>query len=392
MNVLRLKRREERRVLAGHGWIFSNEIDTDATPLKGLEPGSDAVIEGSDGRFVAHAYVNPASLISARVTGRRRNRPFDDEALRARLNKALALRERRYSGPWYRWVYSEADGLPGLVIDRYDDIAVVQVSTAGMEQRLDAVIAAIKDTTDIRSVLLRNDAAVRELEGLSSYRRWEGESRDVLSVVENELRFEVPSELSQKTGWFYDHRETRRTLRDWVKGRRVLDLYSYAGAFAINAAAAGATEVLAIDSSASATAAIEANAALNEVSDRVSVRTGDVVTCLRELQEVSELFDVVVLDPPAFVKRRRDRDAGMKEYGRVNRLAMKLLSPDGLLVSASCSQSVDEDAVVGVLRRNLPRERDLLQVLGSVTQAPDHPVHPAMPETRYLSGVIARIA
>jgi len=211
MNVLRLKRREERRVLAGHGWIFSNEIDTDATPLKGLEPGSDAVIEGSDGRFVAHAYVNPASLISARVTGRRRNRPFDDEALRARLNKALALRERRYSGPWYRWVYSEADGLPGLVIDRYDDIAVVQVSTAGMEQRLDAVIAAIKDTTDIRSVLLRNDAAVRELEGLSSYRRWEGESRDVLSVVENELRFEVPSELSQKTGWFYDHRETRRS-------------------------------------------------------------------------------------------------------------------------------------------------------------------------------------
>ncbi len=391
MNVLRLKRREERRVLAGHGWIFSNEIDTAVTPLKGLEAGSDVVIEGSDGRFLAHAYVNPASLIAARVTGRRRNRQFDDEALRARLSKALALRERRYGGPWYRWVYSEADGLPGLIVDRYDDVAVVQVSTAGMEQRLEAVLAAIADVAGIRSVLLRNDAAVRELEGLARYRRWEGESRELLSVVENDLRFEVPAELSQKTGWFYDHRETRRALHDWAKGCRILDVYSYAGAFAINAAVAGAKDVLAIDSSATATSAIAANAALNQVADRVTVRTADAVTCLRELQEANEVFDLVVLDPPAFVKRRRDRDAGIKEYGRVNRLAMKLLGPDGVLVSASCSQSVDEDMLVGVLRRNLPRDRDLLQVLGSVTQAPDHPVHPAMPETRYLSGVIARI-
>lgn len=390
--VLRLKRREERRVLAGHGWIFSNEIDTASTPLKGIEAGGDVIIEGYDGRFLAHAYANPASLITARVTGRRRNRFFDENALRERIGAAMALRERRYGVPSYRWVYGEADGLPGLVIDRYDDVAVVQVSTAGMERRVEMLVSAIRDVAGISSILLRNDAAVRELEGLESYRRWDGDTTEILSVVENGLRFEVPAELSQKTGWFYDHRETRRAVGDWVKGCRVLDLYSYAGAFAINAAKAGASEVLAIDSSASATTAIETNAAINEVSDVVSAKTGDVVTTLRELEEAGEKFDVVILDPPAFVKRRRDRDAGMKEYGRVNRLAMKVLAPDGILVSASCSQSVDEAALCGVLRRNLPRDKERLQILGSVVQGPDHPVHPAMPETRYLSGVIARIA
>ncbi len=389
--VLRLKRREERRILAGHGWIFSNEIDTAATPLKGLDVGGDVVVQSSDGRFLAHAYANPGSLISARVTGRRRNKPFDEDALRARLESARLLRDRRYGKPWYRWVYGEADGLPGLVIDRYDDVAVVQISTAGMEQRLDQILTAVRDIASIATVLLRNDAPVRELEGLDAYRRWDGESRERLTVIENDLEFAVQADNSQKTGWFYDHRETRRALHDWVQGCRVLDLYSYAGAFAINAAVAGAREVIAIDSSAAATDATAHNAEANGCGDRVSVQTADVVEALRELHEAGERFDVIVLDPPAFVKRKKDRDAGMKEYGRVNKLAMKVLGDDGILMSASCSQSVDESAVLGVLRRNLPREKERLQVLASVTQGPDHPVHPAMPETRYLSGVVARI-
>lgn len=389
--MLRLKRREERRILAGHDWIFSNEIDTSATPLKGLDAGVDVVIEGADGRFLAHAYANPASLISARVTSRKRRKPFDDDALLRRLTAAWSLRERRYKLPYYRWVYGESDGLPGLVIDRYDDTAVVQITTAGMENRLQAVIDRVQQIAPVTSVLIRNDAPVRELEGLEFFRRWHGDSREHLHVIENDLSFTVATDQSQKTGWFFDHRETRRQLRDWVAGRRVLDLYSYAGAFAINAAVAGAREVLAVDSSASATAAIETNAESNDCADRVSVCTGDVVDTLRRLQEEGERFDVVVLDPPAFVKRKRDRDAGLKEYARVNRLAMRVLSDEGLLVSASCSQTVDEATVVGLVRRNLPKERERLQILASVVQGADHPVHPAMPETRYLTGVFSRL-
>lgn len=390
--VLRLKRREERRILAGHEWVFSNEIDTASTPLKGLEPGCDVVLQGADGRFLAHAFANPASLIAARVSSRRRQHPFTSESLQQRLAIALALRERRYGAPWYRWVYGESDGLPGLVVDRYDDAAVVQVTAAGMERYLDEIVETIIATSSVVTVRLRNDAPTRALEGLEAYRRWHGEARDELVVHENGLSFMVAADESQKTGWFYDHRETRWHLRSWVGGARVLDLYSYAGAFAINAAAGGAREVHAVDSSAAATAALSANAERNDCADRVVAHTGDVVETLRSLHEAGERFDVVVLDPPAFVKRKRDRDTGLKEYARVNRLAMRVLDKDGLLLSASCSQAVDEASLLAVVRRNVPRERERVQVLGSVTQGADHPVHAAMPETRYLSGVLTRIA
>jgi len=392
VSVLRLRRREERRVLAGHDWVFSNEIDTAATPLKGLEPGADVVLESSEGRFLAHGFANPASLIAVRLTGRRRNHPFDDGALMARLRSAQTLREQRYGAPFYRWVYGESDGLPGLVVDRYEDVAVVQVSSAGMERRLDTIVDALVSLGELSAVLLRNDAGPRELEGLPLYRRWaHGEERQTLHVLENGLAFQVPTETSQKTGWFYDHRDSRQALRSWCDGARVLDLYSYAGAFALNAIEGGAREVVAIDSSAPAIASLQANAERQGVAERIDARTDDVVEAMRGLGEADERFEVIVLDPPAFVKRKKDREAGLRHYALNHKLALRLLVPGGILLSASCSQPIDQATLLGTSRKSLPRERERLQVLSPIAQAADHPVHAAMPETAYLTGAITRV-
>ena len=392
MTTLRLRRREERRLRAGHLWVFSNEIDTAATPLKGLEAGAAVRLESADGRFLAHAYANPASLIAARVTSWRAGEPFDAEALRARLAAALALRERRHDAPFYRWVHGEGDLLPGLVVDRYDDALVVQITTAGMERWREAIVGTLVELSGAASVALANDAAVRTLEGLPRERgQAHGAPLAELAVQENGLRFAVPAANAQKTGWFYDHRDSRRALRHWVRGARVLDLYSYLGAFALNAAAGGAREVIAIDASAAAVEAAAANARLNGLEGVFEARRDDAVEAMRGLLEAGERFDVVVLDPPAFVKRKKDLDAGTRHYALNNRLAMRLLAPGGILLSASCSQAIDEPALARIVRGALPKGSAGLQLLEPLRQASDHPVHAAMPETLYLSGTIARV-
>ncbi len=392
MTVLRLKKREDRRVLAGHLWLFSNEIDTSVTPLKALEPGQAVTIESAAGKFLAHGYANPHSLIAARVTSHRGGRPFDATLLRARLESALALRTARYDAPYYRWVFGEGDGLPGLVVDRYDQTLIVQITTAGMEQWRDEVLDALQHLSGATAICLANDVSMRELEHLPLERSWPvGAAPDHLQIVENELSFTAPTESGQKTGWFYDHRDSRKALRDWVRGRRVLDLYSYLGAFGINAAASGAREVLAIDSSAAAVAGAEANAAANGVGDRFEARVGDVVDTLRALFEADERFDVIVLDPPAFIKRKKDREAGLRHYGLNNRLAMRLLTPNGILLSASCSQALDGDTLQQLVRQSLPKGSEGMQVLAPLQQAADHPVNLAMPETLYLKGLIGRL-
>lgn len=389
--ILRLKRREDRRIRAGHLWVFSNEIDTAVTPLKGLEAGSPVRIEAADGRFLAHGYANPASLISARVTSRDARRPFDGRLLRTRLESALTLRQRHHDAPFYRWVHGEGDFLPGLVVDRYDDALVVQLTTAGMECRRAEIVETLAELSGARSIALANDTSVRELEGLTRYRDQAlGSARDELTVRENALDFTVPAAVSQKTGWFYDHRDSRAMLRSWVKDARVLELYCYLGAFGVNALAGGAREVVAIDASRTAVDAARANAASNGVESRFEARQDDAVEAMRSMVEQGERFDVVVLDPPAFVKRRKDLDAGTRHYTLNNKLAMKLLAPGGILLSASCSQAVDPSAFERILRNALPKTATGLQLLQPLRQAADHPVNVAMAETLYLKGSICR--
>ncbi len=392
MTTLRLKKREQRRVIAGHNWIFSNEIDTAATPLKGVEPGTPVIVESANGQFLGHAYANPHSLIALRVTSRRANRPFTKDTLRERLSMALALREYRYTEPYYRLVHSEGDALPGLTVDRYGSICVVQITTAGMELYRETLIECLVDLIDCTAIHFRNDAAIRELENLPLYREWlVGDAVENLTVIENGLTYEVPAEVSQKTGWFYDHRESRAALAPWVKDCRVLDVYTYLGGFALNAMQAGASEVIAIDASAAATSAATRNAEINGFAGQFSAICGDAVETMRSMINDDERFDVVVLDPPAFIKRRKDREAGTRHYGLNNRLAMRLLKPGGILVTASCSQALADKELLQLVRQNAPPKSLGVQLLEPLQQAPDHPIHVAMPETHYLGGMITRV-
>jgi len=392
MNTLRLKKREDRRVRAGHLWVFSNEIDTAVTPLKGIEPGAPIELQSASGKFLAHGYANPQSLISVRITGRKISQPFDADRLRARLTRALALRNALFPTPHYRWVHGEGDDLPGLVIDRFDNVLVMQITTAGMEAWREYLVSLLIELSGADTLVCSHDIPARELEGLDRTSGvLAGKEPAELTVVENGVEFIVPTTAHQKTGWFYDHRATRKAVAASAKGARVLDLYSYLGGFGLQSAVAGASEVVCVDSSESALSALNDNAKRLNVSDKVTTIQNDAVTAMRELFEAGERFDIVVLDPPAFIKRKKDREAGGKHYHSNHKQALRLLNDNGYLYSASCSQAFSEHDGIQAARQNLPRDYSTLQVLGSVRQDADHPVHAAMPETLYLTGFCAKM-
>lgn len=389
---LRLRKNEDRRLRAGHLWVFSNEVDVSHTPLTAFEPGALAEVQDARGAPLGTAYVNPRSLIAARLVSRQRNRPLDGDLLRRRIARALALRDGLFERPFYRLVYGEGDGLPGLVVDRFGSVLVAQVTTAGMERVVDNVLEALVETVQPTGVLLRNDTSGRALEGLESYVRVaHGDVPDVLEVEENGVRFAAPV-TGQKTGWFYDHRMNRARMAAYVRGRRVLDVFSYVGGWGVQAAAAGAAEVLCVDASAPALEFVARSAELNGVGPRVLTRRADAFDALHRLGADGERFGVVVLDPPAFIKRKKDARAGEEAYRRANQLAMELLEPDGILVSASCSYHLPREGLQDAMLRASRRLGRELQVLEEGHQGPDHPVHPAIPETAYLKAFIARVA
>ncbi len=390
--VLRLKPHQDRRLRAGHLWVYSNEIDTDATPLKGLAPGEPVVIENARGRFIGHAYANPHSLICARITSRDRAHPLDRSLLVHRMKIALALRERRYPEPFYRLVFGEADGLPGLVVDRYGEHLVAQIGTAGMEARREDIVAALRKVLSPESILWRNDSAVRELEGLARYVEVaHGQVPERLTVEEGGCRFEVSPFEGQKTGWFFDQAANRDRLMPQILGKRVLDVCSYVGAWGVRAAHAGASEVVCVDASARALQGVRENARHNRVADRVSVLQGDAFETLRALKSAGERFDVVVLDPPAFIKRRKDMKEGSLAYRRLNEAGMSLVTRDGLLVTASCSSHMTGEHLMRVVQQAARHGDRYLQLLETGQQGPDHPVHPAIPETAYLKALYLRV-
>jgi 23S rRNA (cytosine1962-C5)-methyltransferase len=388
---LQLKKNEERRIRAGHLWVYSNEVDIAATPLKDFQPGQQVQLLAHNGKSLGNGYVNPNSLICARLVSRDARHALDRSLLVHRLNIALALRERLFEAPYYRLVYGEADQLPGLVIDRYGDVCVVQCTTAGMEAVRDQVVDALHKVLQPAGILLRADSAVRQLEGLDLYQDSVGEVPEQVSVAEHGLQFSVSLSQGQKTGWFYDQRMNRARLRNYVSGKRVLDVFSYVGAWGLQAAAGGAGEVLCVDASETALAQIHANAAANGVSARVATLQGDAFEALAELRSAQEKFDVVVLDPPAFIKRKKDAKAGEQAYYRLNQLGMQVLGRDGILVSSSCSHHLAESQFQKLLlhcSRHLDRH---LQLLERGHQAPDHPVHPAIAETSYLKAMFCRV-
>jgi 23S rRNA (cytosine1962-C5)-methyltransferase len=390
--VLRLKPNQDRRLRAGHLWIYSNEVDTSVTPLKSFEAGEPVVVQNAKGKFLGHGYVNPNSLICARLVSRDPERLFDQSLIVHRLKIALALRERYYAQPYYRLVFGEADGLPGLVVDRYGEHLVAQLTTAGMEVMREEILAALLKVLKPASVLWRNDSSIRELEGLERYIEVaHGEVPERVEVREGGCRFEVSVAEGQKTGWFYDQAANRDLLMPQVAGKKVLDVCSYVGAWGVRAAAAGAESVTCVDVSKVALEQVQANAALNGVADKVETLRADAFDALKQLKASGEKFDVVVLDPPAFIKRKKDLKEGTLAYRRLNEAAMGLLARDGLLVTASCSFHMDRDNLLRTVQqagRHADRHLQLLQI---GQQSPDHPVHPAIAETAYLKAFYLRV-
>ncbi|NYT72672.1 class I SAM-dependent rRNA methyltransferase [Halomonas sp. QX-2] len=389
---LRLNKNADRRLKAGHLWIYSNEVDIKETPLKNFAAGETALVEASNGKVMAVAYVNPHSLIAARVMSRDPEMRLDRSLFVHRFNQALALRQRLYAQPFYRLIHGEGDLLPGLVIDRFGDVLVVQLNTAGMQALADEIVDALEKVIKPEVIVFRNDTGGRRQEGLEAHVDViKGTLPDEVVLEENGARFVVPVLNGQKTGWFFDHRVNREWVNRNVEGKRVLDVFSYVGGWGVQAAVHGAKEVLCLDSSGPALDQVARNAELNGVQDKVAVSEGDAFEALAALKAEGEEFDVVILDPPAFIKKRKDIPNGERAYARLNREAMRLLGRDGLLMSASCSMHLAPERLMDVVRGAVRHQDRHGQVIFQGHQGPDHPVHPAIPETSYLKALGVRV-
>lgn len=389
---LRLKKNADRRLKAGHLWIYSNEVDIQATPLKALQSGDVVQVEEANGRAIGVAYVNPNSLICARIMSRDPAMQVDRSLFVHRVKQALSLREQLFPQPFYRLINGEGDLLPGLVIDRFGDVLVVQLNTAGMQALSEAIVDALEKVIKPAAIVFRNDTGGRRQEGLDArVEVVKGTLPDEVLIEENGARFAVPVLDGQKTGWFFDHRDNRAWLNRHVAGKRVLDVFSYVGGWGVQAAASGASEVLCVDSSGPALERVARNAELNGLQEQVAIGEGDAFEALAALKAEGEQFDVVVLDPPAFIKKRKDIPGGERAYARLNREAMRLLGRDGLLMSASCSMHLAPERLVDVVRGAVRHQDRHGQVIFQGHQSADHPIHPAIPETAYLKALGVRV-
>lgn len=394
-SVVKLKKGAERRILHGHLWIFSNEVDTAATPLTAFEAGQLVSVEARNGRSLGIGYINPASLISVRLMERdvQDLQGFDREQwLKQKLENAFSLRQLLFSEPYYRLVHGEGDLLPGLVIDRFDETAIVQITTAGMEVMKETLIRQLVEIAGVSVVHLDNRSTLRTLENLETDDVTPiGTLPEKLVVQENGANFEVAAGSGQKTGWYFDHRENRALAARLASGKTVLDVFSYVGGWSIQAACAGATNVTAIDASQKALSRLEANARDNGVADRVEAVCGDALEILKQLGADGKSYDLVILDPPAFIKRRKDFKKGVQHYELLNRLAARLVNNGGVLITASCSQAMPGGELEAVARRAARKSGKELQILHQLSQSPDHPWLAGVPETFYLKGLVARL-
>ena len=384
-----LRAGEDRRVRGGHPWVFSNEILMDAE-TRAVPSGSLAVLRAPGGEALGLVTFNPHSLIAGRVLTTNPEAEVDALFLGRRLARAVALRDRLIGVPYYRLIHAEADGMPGVIVDRFGDALVVQVNTAGMEALTPVLLEALDAELAPRTIVLKNDSPVRELEGLKrEVSVAKGDASGTVELVENDARFVADLSAGQKTGWFYDQRDNRRFVAGLSSGGRVLDVYSYSGGFGVLAAKRGARSVVCVDRSQPALDAARAAASLNCVAETLSFQKADAFDALEAQQARS--FEVVICDPPAFVKSRKDLKSGAQGYRKLVRLAAPTVARGGFLFVASCSHLVDPPLFAEQVRRGLRDAERSGRILLSSGAALDHPVHPALPESAYLKALTLQL-
>ena len=374
-----------RRARQGSPWIFSNEIRMDEA-AKAIAPGSVVNVRGEDGREFGTGYFNPKSLIAVRLLADTCDVVVDAEFFAAQITRAAGLRDALYRKPFYRLVHAEGDGLPGLVIDRFDDTLTLQIGTAGMEKQITAITMALDAVLKPKTVILRADAPSRALEGLDSYVKAVKGTGSRIAVEENGARYIADLESGQKTGWYYDQRENRAFIAALAKGKSVLDGYSYTGGFGILAAKAGAKEVVCLDSSAPALAIAEESARANSVT--IKAVKADVFEELERLKAAGETFDIVLADPPPFVKSKKDLEPGAKAYRKLTRLAADVTAPGGFVMVASCSHNIPPERFAAECAAGLERTGRRAALIRQSGAGPDHPVHPLLPESAYLKALV----
>jgi 23S rRNA (cytosine1962-C5)-methyltransferase len=379
---------QDRRLRAGHPWAYSNELRMDAA-AKALAPGAPVCLVTADGRRLALAQFNPHSLIAARLLTRNTDATIDATFLERRLARALRLRERLFGRPFYRLVHAEADGLPGLVIDRYGEVLVCQLNSAGMAVLEGPLLDALERLLTPAAVVLRNDSPVRELEGLpGEVRIVKGALAPPIELEENGLTFLADPLEGQKTGWYFDQRDNRAFTARLCRGERVLDLYSYSAGFGLVAAAAGATSVLAVDRSQQGLELAEASAARNRLERVLSVERREAFAALDELAAGKERFGVVIADPPAFVRSKKELKPGLRGYRKLARAAATLVKEEGFLALACCSHNVAQDAFADEVRRGLRDAGRSGRLIRQSGAGPDHPSHPFLAESSYLKFLV----
>jgi 23S rRNA (cytosine1962-C5)-methyltransferase len=358
---------------------------------KALPPGTLVGLADEGGAVLGTGYFNPHSLIGIRILAKP-DVDIDSDFFAAKLRHAVHLRERFYDVPFYRLVHAEGDGLPGLVIDRFGNSCVVQITTAGMERLKDTMLAALDRVIAPECVILRNDVAARALEGLESYvAAVRGNAPSRMTIEENGVTYFADSLAGQKSGWYYDQRANRAFVARLAGGARMLDAYCYSGGFGVLAAVRGAREAVCLDSSEPALKLAAEAAEANGVSERCRFVRCDVFEELERLAQRNERFDIVICDPPPFAPSRKDLESAARAYRKLARAAAGLVAPSGFLMLASCSHNMPAERFALECAIGLSRAGRGAALIHEAGAGPDHPVHPMLPETSYLKTLTYRL-
>ncbi len=392
MLQLQLRPKADKRLRSGHPWVFSNEIDTNLTPFAQLPAGSLVQIVNAEGKPMGTGLLSPNSLIAVRLLTRKAITELSKRFFKQRIAQAKELREQLYPGGCYRLIYGDSDGLPTVIVDAFGPYYVLQVNSAAMLHYLPLLAEALQAVTQAEGILLKNDGKMLAMEGVEP--RVEvlyGQVPERVRLQENGVHFWAPVWQGQKTGWFYDHRDSRAMLANLAPGAAVLDVFSYVGGWGIQAAAFGAHQVVCVDASAQAIQWVQDNAALNQLGQVVQGRQGDAFEVMKQLLAEEQRFDLVVLDPPAFIAKRKDIAAGERAYAKAFQLGLRLVKPGGFLVAGSCSMHLAQERFIDLLQASARQVDRRLQLVYQGHQGGDHPIHPAVPETAYIKCAIMKV-